>query len=205
MIKLALLAIIAATAFAACPGDEFCAQCSTDNKCNLCVNAYADANGLCQQGDGETVEHCYSFATKTTCASCNEGYYLKSNLCHEITIENCVDVDSEDTTKCTLCSNGKIAKDGKCVDGADCAIDGCDYCVTATECAWCKKDYSLTEELKCIKDPISNCMTSALGLCASCERGYYDAGTECKKTGVQGSSVIISAFVSLMAVMKLYA
>ena len=205
MIKIAILSLIAVTALSRCPNDEFCTMCNENNNCSLCVNAFSDDEGICQQGDGENVENCYTFADRTTCASCNKGYYVSNGRCREITVDKCAMVDSEDSTKCIVCNNGKLPADGKCQDGDDCNLSNCKHCRTAEVCAVCDDKYAVNENGKCISDPIDNCQSALSGTCIACSRGYYMSSSECKKTGVQGSSIILSAFVSLMVAMKLFA
>ena len=204
MIKLALFALIASFAFAACPNDEYCASCN-DNTCALCVNAYVNDSGVCVQGDGETLENCYTFLSATTCAICNDGYYLTTSLtCAEITIDNCLALDSEDSSKCAVCDNNKVVSNGACVDGADCSIDNCKYCVTSSVCYECDKDYSVNENGACVKNTIDNCHSTIASICVACQRGYYMSSTACESTGVQGSSSILSVIVSMMVMVKLF-
>ena len=208
MIKLAFITLIVATVFTTCPNDEFCVSCGDNNRCLQCVNAYIDDNGVCQKGNSEIVKNCYSFATQITCGICNEGYYVLNGLCAEIPIDKCgvAEFNENNVLECMLCSNGKIPVSGKCDGETDCSIDNCKYCHTATECGYCDSGYSINDTAKCTKNIVDDCI-SVIGdpLCSTCGRGYFMALTECKKTDVQGSSVILSAFVSLIAALKLFA
>ena len=205
MIKLVSLAIVIATAFTACPDDEFCLACTDNNICSICVNAYANDNGVCVQGDGETVENCFTFASATTCQTCNEGYYVSEGKCVEIAIDNCASVNSDEPTVCTACDNGKIPSNGNCEDGADCELDNCDICKSATECFECDDSHVLTEDGTCVEESVDHCRQRVDGACFMCERGYYDASGSCEETDVQGNTAILSAFVSLIAVIKMMA
>ena len=207
MLRITILAILSSATLSACsgatycdpcPNDEFCASCSGDNTCNVCVNAYSNEDGICQRGDTDKVKNCYTFASETTCGRCNPGYYVSNGTCVQITIDNCIAVDLEDSSKCVACDNGKIPSAGNCNDGDDCDIANCDVCFTATECIMCKDNYSLTTDQKCVEDPTEYCLRTQNNNCQECQRGFYMSESTCKQTNLQGNSMISSAFAILI-------
>ena len=205
MIKIFTVAFIAAAIMtAACPNDEYCSYCD-GTKCVLCVNSYNN-NGVCTAVT-TAVAGCTMYSNATTCSDCGAGYNLVGNTCVEITIDNCDILDPlSKTVACLACGNGKLVSGGACKDGASCDLENCSNCLTATTCYECKTGYSVVSTTgKCIKDPIDNCALVTGAVCTGCDHGYYDNATACKSTDMQDGSSIISAFVSLMVMMKLIA
>ena len=205
MFKLVVVAIIAATAFTLCPTDEFCNSCGANNHCLMCTNAFIADSGSCVQGDGELVEDCQTFETSVTCQTCNAGFYLAAGKCIEITIDKCAAVSSTDITKCVACFDNILPTDGKCDTDVKCTATNCDICGEGNVCQDCDKGYSINENSVCITEPIKNCRGALSNSCIVCRRGSFMATAECKSTDVQGSSVILSAFISLIAALKLFA
>lgn len=205
MIKVFTVALIAAAIMtAACPADEYCSKC-VGAKCLVCVNAYL-VNDICTPVT-TAIANCRSYSSATLCSSCAPGYRLLANVCSEITIADCDYVDDKITVAtCIGCGNGKIVSANACKDGASCSADNCSICDSLGLCQMCKSNFSISATNTCVKDPIPNCAAAfTAGVCAVCEFGYYDMVTECKKTDLQNSSSIISAFAALMVMMKLIA
>lgn len=121
---------------ATCPRDEYCANCR-GNRCNICVNSFSDANGVCQRyvatgvGAGNNTNNndtnCFTY-TQNGCAACNSGYYLVNGVCTRITVDRCVEVNPAAPTQCIACDNGRLPLNGSCNNGAECNIDRCAIC-----------------------------------------------------------------------------
>lgn len=202
MIKfIALSLIMTAILSAACPHDEYCVTCD-GFKCTYCVNTYPDASGVCQLPT-TVIDQCFSYSNINTCEECYRGYHLANNTCTKITIEDCMVLNSEDTTKCGVCDNGLLPKNGVCKDGDDCSLDNCDLCANATTCLKCEKAYAVNLTGKCVKDPIDNCDITDGTTCIVCSHKYYQSDNKCEKTDVQDSSLITSALMSLFVLLKL--
>ena len=203
-----LLALIA-TAFAeACPKDEYCASCE-GAVCQKCVNAYL-SNGICVKVEDD-IDDCYEYENATTCRNCDSGHYLSGGKCREIEIDNCVEVLGTAATQCITCDNGKLPLNGSCKDGPQCGLDNCDVCRYANGtsgaaiCVTCKNNFSVTSTGVCIAEPTDNCLAATNATtCALCYRGYYDDGTTCKSTTVQGSGVQIFATLASVIALVLF-
>lgn len=221
MYKLVAIALVAASIMAqaatttantvAYPADPYCRGGAT-NTCASCGGSYAGANGICQRYTAEIV-HCERYATATTCAECEHGFYLNNNACTAIGVTDCAVVTPTAPTICTGCENSKIATaTGSCTDGANCTLANCDICASNTRCLRCSARYSLTAANTCVSQPHANCLavTTSTGAtpvttCSLCEFGYYSTGTSCVATDVQDNASIFSALVALFAFVKLMA
>jgi len=187
MAKLFVATFLIASIFAQCPGDKYCTNCN-DKKCDVCVNSYVNLAGLCVAAD-KSVKNCYTFNSATTCAECNEGYYLTAAAtCAKNTIDNCLFINPLKPAMCLVCNNGNVpTASGLCTGTTACNITNCVNCADANTCAVCKAGYSLNESFKCVTPPYKNCLQSNGALCVECERGYYDDNVKCVSTTVQGS------------------
>ena len=180
---------------AACPDDKMCQAC-TGSKCTLCHGGYLNTDFICTKPDTE-VSDCATYLTATTCGACEPGYNLKDNKCTKIDIANCAALNPIDTTQCIICDNGTQVKSGKCDGDVKCTTENCSMCALDI-CGECKSGYSLDATFKCVKEPYSGCgfVGTDATTCDACNHGYYDAGTECKKTAkIFG---IIALFVSAL-------
>lgn len=61
-----------------CPGsDQRCAACN-GNKCAVCFDSFANADGVCQ-AVSKRIDWCLEYVNETTCKFCNHGYFVGSN------------------------------------------------------------------------------------------------------------------------------
>lgn len=188
---------------AACPNDEYCQTCGADNKCTYCANAYIDANGICQPPT-TAIDDCFNYTSATVCSECQWEYYLSGNKCVKIDIDDCWDVNPTAPTKCTICGNGKLpTADGSCKDGADCTVEDCEACNSATTCEVCDDDYTVVST-KCAKETVDNCGEATGTVCTLCLDGYYASGNTCKESSVQENVSIFSAVALFAVLAKLF-
>lgn len=176
VIALAMQVIVTADANGQCPtADRYCLGCS-GLTCVECAYSYADTNGICQPPT-TYVDNCVAYANATVCASCDEGYYLSGNTCVEITITDCVALDSTAPTKCVVCDNAYKADPaaGTCTDTV-CGITNCAKCsVTAVGtsnvavCVECNSGYALNSSFACVAELTGNCLIQDSSACSLCE------------------------------------
>ena len=194
--KFVIIAVFLAVLNAeACPNDKLCESCS-GSKCVACHDSYADAAGVCVKVETE-IEDCEHYTNATTCAACEEGYDLASNKCTKIEIADCIALNPANKTECIICGNGTQVNAGKCDGDKKCSTENCKYCALDI-CGFCKDGYSLNASFKCVKEPSAGCAYVGTDdtTCEVCMHGYYDAGTECKKTAkIFG---IIALFISAL-------
>ena len=137
-----------------CPNDQRCMLC-IDGECVFCYHGYLK-NGECFQPKTH-IKNCLTYLNDISCANCEFGYYLdmKSFDCKKIKIKDCATVKLNDSDKCFLCGNRHQLINNKC-DGPRCEQENCLICNEGL-CIKCVEGYSLTQELKCIKESIPNC------------------------------------------------
>lgn len=109
-----------------------------NKKCDQCFDHYhPNKDGKCER----TLCSVYEYSNKDVCGTCFDGYYLnKDKNCVEITIENCLRVDSNDNTKCTYCVGGYAVDNGKCIVPST-LIKGCIQYDKNGKCTSCDSDY----------------------------------------------------------------
>ena len=193
----------------ACPDNEYCLNCSEDNKtCDSCQDSYPGAEGVCTVPT-TIKDNCLTYTDNGQCSGCAWGYYLSSNSCVENTIENCLlqSMGDDNTALCLGCKDNYAVIDNKCSEDTECT-GNCSYCIKVGEaetCVWCKEDYILhANACKSATGKLANCMQTKDGTnCISCMFGYYDKDgtcTESSKTNkVSGSGVYSLIFVSLFS------
>lgn len=127
---------------AACPNDEDCLMClGTTCVAGYCDGTYRNDSGVCTAPTTK-ISNCVNYASATTCAECNVGYYLKTTTeCAAITLTGCA--VSDNNTYCTMCSNSKqTTTSGTCSTTA-CTTANCKYC-TLDVCVVCNDGYTLS-------------------------------------------------------------
>lgn len=204
--KLTLTTFLIFTAITACPGsDKYCRKCDTDT-CTACAMSYL--NGKVCAAPTTTITNCKSYATATTCAACDYGYYLSTDKksCPEITISNCKAVMPTDNTKCMVCDDAKQVNPdtGVCTD-TNCTLTNCDHCtvtkvgtVSTETCVVCDSDYSNRAGV-CVTEPIANCETSDANGCTLCELGYYWNSGACTESDAYSGVGLFGMFYLLFA------
>lgn len=66
-------------------------------------------NGKVCSTPNTTIANCMAYQSAAVCASCDWGYQLSSDKksCSKVTLDDCLVVDSEATSKCSVCEDGK--------------------------------------------------------------------------------------------------
>ncbi|ELP95367.1 protein serine/threonine kinase, putative [Entamoeba invadens IP1] len=143
--------------------------------CLRCSSGYfQDDNFQCQKCD-ETCQTCDKTSSK--CVTCHSGYYLKNNVCLEVT--GCKDVLSSGTG-CASCFDGSYRSGLECLP----CISSCSSCQSKSMCYTCKEDYYMTIDNLCqLKSSIEGCLNNATSFgCSKCQDGYYTyRKRDCKK------------------------
>ena len=148
---------------------------TTEDKCKACGDGYYldIVNNLCKLfPDGIT--NCSKYSTRTTCISCDHGFYLKSNKCEAVNtiISNCMTHSS--ATQCHECNSTHFLSDNKC--DIKMISSNCKTYATNDTCSACKENYVFnTSTKKCTASGISNCSVAVKGTtnsCTTCMLGY---------------------------------
>ena len=139
-----------------------------ETKCKYCKSHFHEnKDGKCER------TLCSSYDSKDVCMSCYNGYYLnKDKNCVEITVQNCLQVDPNNSAKCTLCVGGYNPDDGQCVLPST-LIKGCTKYDKTGKCIECESyDYEGPKDGTCT---LKACKTNEIKVdyCASCKKGYY--------------------------------
>ena len=196
------------------PADKYCLS-GASGKCTLCAYSYLNSSGICQPPTTK-ISNCFSYTNANTCASCSDGYMLVSNACQAITITDCLNATTTTTaatsttaattsTTCNICSNAKLPANGSCTNGTACSLSNCSSCASATKCYQCAAKYAINTDGTCVSENTANCRAGTTSSCTTCDIGYYNTGTACTSSSVQGSTYIVSAVVALLAFVKLIA
>lgn len=199
---------------AAYPADKYCLS-GANAKCTLCAYSYLNSSGICQAPTTK-ISNCLSYTNATTCGTCADGYNLVSNACQAITITDCLAVTTTTTaatsttaattsTTCSVCNNAKLPANGSCTNGTACSLSNCSICASATRCYQCAAKYAINTDGTCVSENTANCRVGTTSACTTCDLGYYNTGTACTSSSVQGSTYIVSAVVALLAFVKLIA
>ncbi|ELP94680.1 protein serine/threonine kinase, putative [Entamoeba invadens IP1] len=134
--------------------------------CLRCSSGYfQDDNFQCQKCD-ETCQTCDKKSSK--CVTCHSGYYLKNNVCLEVT--GCKDVLNSGTG-CASCYDGSYRSGLECFP----CISSCSLCQSKSICYTCKDDYYMTIDNLCqLKSSIEGCFNNVTSFgCSECQDGYY--------------------------------
>lgn len=140
-----------------------------NTKCEECFDHYhPNKDGKCER----TLCSHYEYSNKDVCDTCFNGFYLnKDKNCVEITIENCLQVDIKDNTKCTYCVNGYYVDNGQCVVPST-LIKGCIQYDKTGKCTSCDSGYNgPNNDGTCTLTCGTN--QSKKDYCYSCKKGYY--------------------------------
>lgn len=191
MIKIAIVLTVTAL-ISGCPGtDDKCAACQ-GVLCRLCYDGFANNLGKCQSPNAK-IAYCLQYSNDTFCKICQDYYYPDAlGQCQPIGIVNCVELDSNDASKCKVCAQGIRERGGVCDPAYKCAQTGCSYCLNENgveKCARCSVGFQLSNVLNTmscvpqIKD-ISNCyLLDQTGTkCAICDINYFYSNGSCLKS-----------------------
>jgi len=103
LIVTTFLLALSSTLADACPADELCRYCkgttannATTYTCEACARSFYNATTLKCEKPSTEIDNCTAYTNATTCAACDYDYYLESNKCVEITIDDC-DIAFKDT------------------------------------------------------------------------------------------------------------
>lgn len=150
---------------------------SDDEKCQTCYSHYhPNKKGICER------TLCSDYDANDECKKCYDGYYLKDKKCEKITIQNCVELDETDSTKCKRCvaiSNyyNTITgieyiitpdKDGKCDTTK--IVPMCTAYNSNGECTSCDSDYEISKDKKSCT--LKSCKNK-VNYCYICKAGYF--------------------------------
>jgi len=165
---------------------ELCIECAEGMKLNK-------DTGKCEFEDNNCFSWIYIDRLEVKCLECSDGFGIKvDGSCEECEESDCIDCKGEETDKCLLCGNGKIANErGDCVwpEVANCLTQQNDKCVV------CKNGF-YAENGKCVSCELEGCLRCKLNEdvkdCTFCVPGYkivFDYTSDgipqhtCKKVG----------------------
>lgn len=146
-------------------------------KCTKCLNThYLNSESKCLKA---TAENCKVAAGETTCAECENGFYLNGTICSPQPLKsvlNCDKMGSSSLNDCQTCSdiNIKIPIDGICRPVPK-PINNCYKYSSSTTCESCNPKTSYSKEGACIGAYVSNCALynpSLENSCQSCKVDY---------------------------------
>ena len=181
--------------------DEYCMSCVSD-KCVLCGGSWVD-DGQCKAPTTE-VEYCKFYSSATACQTCDLGY--SGTSCSSISIENCLSLNSEDSTKCMYCKGVTNDDDLTKCSGDACTVSNCMSCKGTGDdqlCHVCDEGYTASSDNKiCNKDadPVEGKEGCSTSECTSCSYGYYvssasGAAVACTKSTRYGSVSLMGSAV----------
>lgn len=193
MKKLLLITIILTLTNQCVEGDIKCVQCGGD-RCLTCYDSYSSPNGRCENWSTR-IDFCLTYATSSTCQTCNYGYKESGGQCVKIATDSCL-IENQNGD-CVMCDERKLVEDGKCEDGPNCDLRDCALCSKnggVENCVSCNKGLVLHSflnddkewEQKCILQNAGtlNCRRTVDGFsndCMECEINYYYKAGKCIK------------------------
>lgn len=134
-----------------------------------------------------------SNATKDTCNSCKDGFYLKTNKCIKCSIDGCIKCTE---TNCTQCLPGKLLQNNKCIEDNKCKTldQNCTTC-SGNKCLECLQSWKPSgDNRKCVPNSNEpNCAKAGYEngqwKCIGCEEGYTISNYKCTKTKAENCIV----------------
>lgn len=149
-------------------GDEKCSECNVNWGENGEEKIYiVNSEGKCER------TQCKNYDTNNVCTECFEGYYLNDNKkCEKITIENCLDLDTN-TKKCKSCIF-EIPPDshGKCNLPSP-LIKGCIKYASNGKCEECYENGKYKKNSNGGCDFVGCGQGNKYEHCYMCKAGYY--------------------------------
>ena len=211
--KTVLLFALVAAIFLSCPDkDEYCIACN-GTQCLECAAAYLDNNGKCV-APKNTIDNCAQYKSEGVCAYCIPGYYTTTEgKCAKIKIEGCAELAS--ATKCGMCFNGILAKNGTCNKDNQCSIENCGMCAsrsTSEACSRCKTGYVVLiadGKYTCKEESGDNhnCLylnSNNPALCAVCDYNFYMKNHKCEKSSKYSLAISGTELVSIVTSLLMF-
>ncbi len=121
-----------------------------------------------------TISNCLLCESSTNCQTCQNGFYLNSNVCIQCQITGCQTCTSNNT--CSICYKGYQTN-----SQGTCTWTGCQYpcalCDSNGTCSTCVSPYVSIpyDNGTCFTCSVANCLTcsgSSLNICSACYLGY---------------------------------
>ncbi len=172
---------------------DTCAICAL-LVCSECRGGYYDMLGSACKTPSTAIANCSYYSDATTCAGCNDGYYLKDKACTALTVANCAKADP--LGNCIACKDGKkYDTTTKTCTSTACTAANCNQCsvvLTTETCVRCNSGYKLATSgtTSCVADT-TGCQYEALGMCGRCHDGYHMKGLGTCVKNSSGSSVFL--------------
>ena len=147
-----------------------CETCSSDGKCLTCLDGYLLSSDQCLT----CPLNCIKCLDKTTCKTCQEGYFLSASQVCTRCGANCNRCD--DASSCAICDIGYILESFSCVSCIEATT--CLDCAQNGVCLLCQPGYGLTDIGTCAITPsgLTNCMyldSNNHNNCKVCQPDYY--------------------------------
>jgi len=157
-----------------------CSRCSKTNEgeivCNACAAGYVLHGGVCESCEDKFDNKCSSCSVvKCTKRDCESGVDV-SGTCQECgTLYSQCSVCSSES--CSVCANGYIAKEGKCVSCQSEYGAGCSSCSAEKQCTDCQ-----AEGCANCKDNEQIVIDNGKVSCSTCSKKYGDNCVNCSST-----------------------
>ncbi|KAM3143284.1 hypothetical protein pb186bvf_004616 [Paramecium bursaria] len=164
-----------------------CAQCTSQNSCQLCNSGYYNLNNVCNK----CIQNCSDCTQSSTCTKCQAGYVLDiNNQCsscssNQLVINNqCQNCSSRCSScsvnqqNCLICENNRInpplcnCDDGYYEESSICikCSDQCETCISKTDCIICAANRIRPPFCGCPPDSFENLQIGNT-YCSTCELG----------------------------------
>ncbi|ELP88388.1 hypothetical protein EIN_228810 [Entamoeba invadens IP1] len=142
----------------------------TSSLCISCIDEYQKVQGICKEQDGLCSKY-----SRSDCVECKKGNY-QHNITTGVECFNCggvdkycLEFDDSKCEKCTLCQEGTVLYEGKCIF----AIRDCLKYLSVDVCETCVEGKMKTPSGKCVQGTIEHCKDYVNSThCRSCLDGF---------------------------------
>lgn len=121
--------------------------------------------------------------------------------CAAITLTNCIEVSSTNTSQCVTCSNGNLPLNGSCTGGPTCGVSNCSACKYANNSVGTTSSTGTTTTTNSSTTSGSTTTTTGSVVCVDCKDNYSlsPSGTCVKEPTAHCESVNSSSVCTLCA------